>query len=378
MLRHIPYGRQTIDETDIEAVCRVLRSDWLTTGPGVAEFEGQFSRATSSPHTVAVSSGTAALHAAIYAAGISHGDEVIVPALTFAASANAAVYQGAKPVFCEVSADTLLIDPADVARRITQRTKAIVAVDYAGQPCDYTALREIADRHALVLIADACHSLGAAYNGQPVGSLADLTAFSFHPVKHITTGEGGMTTCADSDLSLRLRRFRNHGIDTDHRTRATKGTWFYSMEDLGYNYRLTDFQCALGVSQLSRLGGWVRRRQEIAERYDGAFAGSAALSPLRKAENRSHAFHLYVISLADPGRRAHVFDTLRTLGIGANVHYIPVHLHPFYQREFGTRSGDLPVTESAYEGILSLPMYPGLSDEDVDYVAECVLRAVSS
>jgi perosamine synthetase len=240
----MPYGRQVIDETDIEAVVQVLRSDWLTTGPRVEEFEQAVARCVDAPYAVAVSNGTAALHAAMYAIGVGPGDEVIVPAMTFAATANSVVYQGGTPVFADVEPQTLLLDPLQVAAKITPRTKAVVAVDYAGQPCDYTALRDIVEKHGVLLIADACHALGASCEGKPVGSLADLTVFSFHPVKHITTGEGGMVVTAHAELAARMRLFRNHGISSDHRQRHQLGTWYYEMTDLGYNYRLTDLQCA--------------------------------------------------------------------------------------------------------------------------------------
>ena len=238
----LPYGRQWLDEDDIAAVGEVLHSDWLTTGPKVGDFEQAFAGFVGAKEAVTVCNGTAALHAAMYAVGIGPGDEVIVPPMTFAATANCVVFQGGTPIFADVNSDTLLLDPAQVESRITPRTKAVIAVDYTGQPCDYDALRTIADRHGLTLVADACHALGASYKGRPVGSLADLSTFSFHPVKHITTGEGGMITTGDPELARRMRVFRNHGITTDHRQREKQGSWFYEMVDLGYNYRLTDVQ----------------------------------------------------------------------------------------------------------------------------------------
>jgi perosamine synthetase len=369
-----PYGRQCVDEDDLAAVLAVLRSDWLTGGPRVPEFEAGFADAVGASEAVAVSSGTAALHAAMFALGVGPGDEVIVPALTFAATANCVVFQGATPVFADVDADTLLLDPASAAARITRRTRAILAVDYAGQPCDYDTLRALAHRQGLALVADACHSLGAAYRGRPVGSLADLSTFSFHPVKAITTGEGGMVTTDDPALARRLRCFRNHGITSDHRQRAQAGSWFYEMVDLGYNYRITDFQCALGQSQLGKLPRWVARRQEIARRYDAAFADTPGVRPLARRAEASHAYHLYVVRVG--GDRGEVFRALRSEGIGVNVHYIPVHLHPFYRQRFGTGPGRCPVAEAAYERILSLPIFPLLSDEDVAEVAAATARSV--
>jgi perosamine synthetase len=376
----IPYGRQSIDDEDIRAVVEVLRSDWLTTGPKVAEFEESVARYVSARFAVAVSSGTAALHSAMYALGIGPGHEVIVPAMTFAASANCVVYQGGTPIFVDVASDTLLIDPKEVERKITPRTKAIIAVDYAGQPCDYDALKEIAASHHLKLVADACHSLGATYQGRSVGSLADLSIFSFHPVKHITTGEGGMVTTDQEEYANRLRIFRNHGITSDHRQREAQGSWSYQMVDLGYNYRITDFQCALGMSQLQKLPRWLERRQEIARQYDEAFAGIKGIKPLAVKSGIGHAYHLYVVRVSQDEtaiERGELFRSLRARGIGVNVHYIPVHLHPFYQKRFGTGCGLCPVAESAYEQILSLPMYPAMTDEEIAIVINALRSLIT-
>ncbi len=367
----IPYGRQSIDEADIQAVVEVLRSGWLTTGPGVEEFEKVFARFVEARHAVAVSSGTAALHAAVYALGIGPGDEVIVPTMTFAATANCVVFQGGTPIFADVDPETLLIDPDRIEDLITPRTRAIIAVDYAGQPCDYEALEGIARRRGLHLVDDACHALGAAYRGRSVGSLAGLNCFSFHPVKHITTGEGGMITTDDPELARRMRIFRNHGITTDHRERQARGAWFYEMTDLGYNYRLTDFQCALGLRQLDKLPDWNDRRREIAASYDEAFREMSAVSPLSVRPDVLHAYHLYVVRLQGVDRDV-AFQALRAAGIGVNVHYIPVHLHPFYRRRFGTGPGLCPVAESVYEQILSLPMYPGMSNEMIEMVIDSI------
>jgi perosamine synthetase len=374
--RLIPYGHQCVEEDDIQAVVEVLRSDWITTGPAVDAFEKAVAEFVGAEYGTAVSSGTAALHTAVYASGIKPGDEVIVPSMTFAATANAVVFQGATPVFCDVDAETLLIVPDLVETKVGPKTKAIIAVDYAGQPCDYDALREITDRNKLVLIADACHSIGAIYKGRKVGTLADLTVFSFHPVKHITTGEGGMVVTDNSQYRRRMAMFRNHGITTDHRQRVEKGSWFYEMVDLGYNYRITDFQCALGMSQLKKLPGWINRRQEIASRYDKAFSNLEPVEPLAVASNVSHVYHLYVVKLRDI-ERDKVFSSLRAAGVGVNVHYIPVYLHPFYRERFGAREGLCPVAEAAYRQILSLPMFPAMTDEDVDIVISAVREAVS-
>lgn len=411
----IPYGKQSIDEDDIQAVIEVLKSDWLTTGPKVEEFEQAVANFVGAKYAVAVSSGTAALHAAMFGIGIGPGDEVIVPPITFAATANCVVYQGGTPVFADVDPETLLIDPREVQKKITPRTKAIIAVDYAGQPCGYDELLSISKNHNIPLIADSCHALGALYKGRPVGSIADLTVFSFHPVKHITTGEGGMITTNNEEYAKRMRIFRNHGITTDHRQREQQGSWFYEMVELGYNYRITDFQCALGISQLGKLPQWLKRRWEISARYDDELSKIPGIKPLflrtdvlpaMKSYDLSpfplpfspssscsssvspspssilrppsslpstHAYHLYVVRIEKEKAgitRDEIFKKLRAAGIGVNVHYIPVHLHPFYRKKFGTYPGLCPQAESAYEQLVSLPIYSGLSNEKVAYIIE--------
>jgi perosamine synthetase len=373
----IPYARQSIDEEDIQAVAEVLRSDWLTTGPMVEKFEQAVAEFVGAKHGVAVSSGTAALHCAMYAAGVGPGDEVILPPMTFVATANAVVFQGGTPVFADVDADTLLINPTEVEKKITPKTKAIIAVDYGGQPCNYDALRAIADRHHLILVADACHSLGAQYKGRKVGTLADLTAFSFHPVKHITTGEGGMVMTDNAEYADRIRRFRNHGITSDHRQRTKDGTWYYEMTDLGYNYRLTDFQCALGLSQLRKLPAWVSRRREIAAKYDRAFADTPGIRPLKALQDREHTYHLYVIRLGRErleANRSFIFDSLRKNGVGVNVHYIPVHLHPYYRNKYREKSGDCPIAEKVYEEVVSLPIFAAMKESMVVETIDVVRR----
>jgi perosamine synthetase len=371
----LPYGRQWLDDDDVASVAAVLRSDWLTTGPKVAELEASFARATGAAHAVALASGTAALHAAVHALGIGAGDEVIVPAITFAASANCVLYEGATPVFADVDPDTLLIDPRSIEERVGPRTRAILTVDYAGQPCDYGAVGTLARRHGLAIIADACHSLGAADAGRPAGSLADLSAFSLHPVKAVTSGEGGIVTTDQAHLAQRMRVFRNHGIETDHRQRLDAGSFAYEMVELGYNYRLSDIQCALAASQLEKLGRFIERRRAIAARYDEAFASLAGIRPLATRPGATHAYHLYVVRL-DPERRAAdrqtVYRALRAEGIGVNVHYLPVHLHPYYRQRFSTGPGLCPIAEAAWERILSLPIFPRMTDADVDDVVTAV------
>ena len=379
--RMLPYGHQWLDEADIATVMAVLRSDWLTTGPKVAEFEHAFAETVGTREAVAVSSGTAALHTAMFALNVGPGDEVIVPAMTFAASANCVVYQRGTPVFADVEAETLLLDPAQVEARVTPRTRAVIAVDYAGQACDYDALRDITRKHKLALVADACHALGGSYKGRPVGSLADLSTFSFHPVKHITTGEGGMITTDDAELAHRMRMFRNHGITTDSRQREEQGSWFYEMTELGFNYRMTDFQCALGLSQLAKLPAWIARRRKIADIYDRAFADVPEVKPLRTKPEVGHAYHLYVVQLQLERLkvdRARIFAALRAENIGVNVHYIPVHLHPFYRQHLGTGLGNCPAAEKAYDRLLTLPIFPGMSDGDAIDAIEGVRKVVEA
>jgi perosamine synthetase len=366
----IPYGRHVIDDEDVAAVVAVLRGDWLTTGPFVGQFEEAFARFVGTEHAVAVSNGTAALHLTMLAAGIGPGDEVIVPALTFAASANCARYVGATVVFADVREDTLTVDVPHVESLITLRTRAIVAVDYAGLPCDLEELRSLASRHGLLLVEDACHAPGARYRDRPVGAIADMTAFSLHPVKHMTSGEGGMVTTRDPKLAERLRRLRNHGIGTDHRQREAQGTWRYDMSELGFNYRLTDIQCALGLSQLKKMPESLIRRKQIARRYRQAFASCEGLTLQAEPDDRENSWHLYAVRVRGndvEGRRQRVFDGMRAANIGVNVHYLPVYQHSYY-RALGYPSGLCPVSERAYEGLLSLPMSHALSDADQDRV----------
>ncbi|MFO1248310.1 MAG: DegT/DnrJ/EryC1/StrS family aminotransferase [Alphaproteobacteria bacterium] len=372
----LPYGRQEIGDADIKAVVEALCSGWLTTGPRVSEFEKAFAAHCGAKEGVAVNSGTAALHCAMRAINLKPGDEVIVPAITFAASSNAALYEGGVPVFADVEADTLLIDPVSVSMKITPKTKAIVAVDYAGQPADYDALRELARGRGIAIIADACHAPGATYKGRSTGTLGDISCFSFHPVKHLTTCEGGMALTQDADMAAHMRRFRNHGIDSDHRSREASGAHAYDMSELGFNYRLPDVQCALGMAQLSRLSGWVAARQRIAALYDAALAGVAEITPLKTHKDRTNAHHLYVVKLAAHVDRDRAFARLRAEGIGANVHYAPVYLHSHY-RKLGYAKGIAPVAEAASAKILTLPMFPAMTGSDVARVAAALQRATA-
>lgn len=377
----LPYARQTVTAADVEAVVATLTSPWLTTGPAVGAFEAALAAEVGAAHAVAVSSGTAALHAAMHVLGLGAGDEVVVPALTFAATANAAVFVGARPVFADVDPDTLLVGAAAVERVAGPHTRAVVPVDYAGQPCDYDELAPLAAALGADLVVDACHSLGGTWQGRPSGSYGRLAVYSFHPVKHITSAEGGMVTADDAADAARLRAFRNHGLDRDSHAREREGSWEYAMTDLGYNYRLSDLQCALGLSQLARLGEQLRRRREIAALYEEGLRDLEAVKPLAVRPGAGHAWHLYAVQLdleaLRVGRDA-VFAALRAEGIGVNVHYVPVHLHPYYRRVFGTGPGLCPVAEAAYARLLSLPMFPAMTDADVADVLTALAKVLGA
>jgi len=371
----LPYGRQAVTEEDIQAVAETLRSDWLTTGPKVNEFEEAFAAWVGARYAVTFSSGTAALHAAAFATGIGPGDEAITSPLTFAATANSVLYQGGKPVFADINKDSLTIDQERVSSVVNSHTKALLPVDYAGHPADLDALLEIAERHGLTVIEDACHALGAEYRNRRVGSITQMTIFSFHPVKHLTTGEGGMVTTHDARLAEILRKFRNHGISSEARDRQRKGQWHYEMVLLGFNYRLPDIACALGLQQLARLDSNLARRTQIATRYSSAFREIPGIIVPAVSPQVVPAWHLYPIRFElgqFTGDRAEIFRALRAENIGVNVHYIPVHLHPYYRDRFGYKGGEFPVAEAAYESLISLPMFHGMTDDDVSDVIGAV------
>lgn len=375
----LPYGHQSLDERDIQAVVEVLKSDWLTTGPKVGEFEEAFASWVGAKYAVSFSSGTAALHGAAFAAGLGSGDEAITTPLTFCASANCVLYPGATPVFADVCDDTLNLDPQQVSRKLSPHTKAIIAVDYAGHPAALDELREMAEANNAVLIEDACHALGAEYHGKRVGGLADMTVFSFHPVKHLTTGEGGMVATNDARLAETLRRFRNHGISSEARQRQDSGQWFYEMVMLGFNYRLTDIACALGLSQLGRLEANLARRRKIAAHYSRAFRNLPVRVPTVH-EGVMPAWHLYPVRLkleSLSAGRGEIFRALRAENIGVNVHYIPVYQHPYYRERFPSYQGSCPVAENAYEQLISLPMFHAMSAQDVDDVVHALHKVLT-
>ena len=367
----LPYGRQWIDEDDRRAVDAVLRGDWLTTGPTVAAFEKALCEYTGAKHAVAVCSGTAALHAATSGIGIARDDEVIVPAISFVASANCVLYQGGKPVFADLCPDTLNLDPTDVERQITRKTRAIIAVDFAGHPCEHEALRKLAEHHGIPVIQDAAHALGATCNGRKVGTLQRLTTLSFHPVKHITTGEGGAVLTDDQGLAKAMRSFRHHGIDFDLHARRQTNSWEYDIRTLGFNYRIPDINCALGITQLAKLDRWLARRRAIAAAYQDALGSLAMLQLPEQRHDCYSAWHLYVIRLNAETisvPRSRVFAALRAENIGVNVHYIPIPWMTHYAN-LGYTRGHWPVAESEYERAITLPMFPAMTDQDIADVA---------
>ncbi|WP_196230867.1 DegT/DnrJ/EryC1/StrS family aminotransferase [Salinispora arenicola] len=372
----LPYGRQSIVEDDVTAVTNVLRGDWLTTGPQVSAFEDDLARWTGGVGCAAVANGTAALHTAYAAAGVGPGDEVVVPPMTFVATASTAVALGAKVVFADVEEETFTLDPAAAAAAVTPRTRVVAAVDYAGHPADYDALRPALSGSDALLLADAAHSIGAAYRGQPVGSLADLTTFSFFPTKNLTTAEGGAVAATDPAVLERARRFRNHGMVRDRAQQRwpDEGGWHQEVPEFGLNYRLPDVLCALGRSQLRRLGEFLAARERLVRRYDEALADlPGVLLPTRRSWARP-AWHLYPIRVLD-GRRREVYDRMRAAGIGVQVNYLPAHLHPVFA-DLGYRRGSCPVAEAFYEQQLSLPLYPGLSDTDQERVVDALTAAL--
>lgn len=371
--RFLPYGRQTIEEDDIAAVVRVLGSDYLTTGPEVEAFEGELAAACGARYAVAVANGTAALHCAYAAAGVGAGDEVVTTPLTFSATANTVLALGGKPVFADVRADSLGLDPERAASAISPRTRAIAPVDFCGHPAALDELVVLARGRGLLVVEDASHSIGGRCHGRPVGAIADLTTFSFHPVKTITCGEGGAVLTNDPQLAQRARDFRNHGLVRDRaRLGREDGPWYYEVQSLGLNYRLTDLQCALGRSQLGKLPRFAARRAEIVRRYRAALAGEPRLQLMRDEPGVEPVWHLFAVQVRDAALRAPLFAALHRRGIGAQVHYVLVNDMPLYRR-LGHAPEETPVAHAASQRLLSLPLYPGLTDEDVDRVV-CAVR----
>lgn len=353
----------------------MLKSDWLTQGPKVEEFEKVLAKYVGARFAVSFSSGTAALQAAYFAAGIKKGDEIITSPLTFAATANAAIWQGAKVVFADIEEETGNLDPVEVEKKITKRTKVIVPVDYAGLPARLEEFRKIVRKRRLILIEDAAHALGTSYKGRRVGSIADMTMLSFHPVKSITTGEGGAITTNQKDFYERLLIFRNHGITKDKRKfrHPSPGDWYYEMQELGLNYRMTAIQAALGISQLKKINKFIAARRRIARSYDQALSGISGITLPSEPRGFLSSYHLYPIRLSEKfkDRRDKIFAKLRNAGIGVQVHYIPVYWHPYY-RKLGYRKGICPRAEEFYRAVISIPVFPTLGIKDQNYVVKCI------
>lgn len=379
----IYYGKQWIDENDIYAVDEVLRSDYVTCGPKTQELERSLEQYTGARHAVAVSNGTAALHCACMAAGIGAGDEVITTPLTFAASANCALYCGAKPVFADVEEDTYNIDPKSIEDKITDKTKAVVAVDFTGQAVKHREIREICDQHHLIFIEDAAHAIATTYNGVQVGNLADITTFSFHPVKTITGGEGGAVLTNSDELYQKIQLVHTHGITHDPvlmEEPVHEGPWYYEQIMLGYNYRITDIQAALIVSQMKKLDQFKARRKKIVKMYDEAFAQIPEIIVQKEIAESDTCRHLYIIRLDTEKlscTRREFFDAMSAENVQCQIHYVPVYWFPYYQK-LGYKKGLCPVAEEVYKGIMSIPLYPKMTDQDVSDVIHAVTKVVEN
>ncbi|MFC9541769.1 UDP-4-amino-4,6-dideoxy-N-acetyl-beta-L-altrosamine transaminase [Lysinibacillus sp. NPDC056959] len=373
---YLPYGQQWLDDEDIQAVVDVLKSSYLTTGPTIAEFEEAVAEYVGAKYAVAFSNGTAALHGACFAAGIGEGDEVITTPITFAASANCVRYVGGTVVFADIKEDTYNIDPLEIERNITSKTKAIIPVHFTGQPVHLDEIHAIAKKHNLIVIEDAAHALGAEYKEEKIGALSDMTMFSFHPVKHVTTGEGGVITTNNESYYKKLLQFRSHGITRDTKSIIKNdGPWYYDMQFLGFNYRMTDIQAALGISQLRKLDQFVTRRREIAQIYNEAFKNNECLFIPNQCVDGISSWHLYIIRLNLENisvTRKEIFEALLARNIGVNVHYIPVHTLAYYQ-ELGYKKGSMPKAEELYDAIITLPLFPKMSNKDVQDVISTVM-----
>lgn len=368
----IPYGSQWIDDSDINEVVDVLKSDWITTGPKIGEFEKDLCSYLGCKHAVAVNSGTSALDIAVGALNLPKGSEIITTPFTFVATSNSILYNGLKPVFADIQPNTRNIDPEDIRRKITDKTKAITYVDYAGHPCDITEIKEIADENDLLLIEDACHALGASYLGEKVGNFADITVFSFHPVKPITTGEGGVAVTNNPDLAKNMLLLRNHGIDKDSGERfGPNSGWAYDVKMLGRNYRMTDIQASLGISQLKKLDLYIEKRTEIARLYDEFLSEIEFVeTPIVKKEAKS-GWHIYTVLLNGIDRDA-FFTYMRNKGIGVNVHYIPIYNFTYYRNNFKIDNDMFPVTENVFKRIITLPLFPKMESSQLEYIIRTI------
>src|SRR3990167_1330221 len=378
MSKIIPYGHQSIDESDIQVVIKVLKADRITQGPEIDKFENALAKFVGAKYAVATSSGTAALHAACIACGITQGDEVIVPTLSFIASANCVLYCGGKPVLVDIYPDTLTINVEEVERKITKKTKALIAVDFAGHPAHWDKLKKLAQDHKLILIDDASHALGSKYRRKPIGSIANLTVFSFHPVKIITTGEGGAVTTNNRKLYEKILSLRHHGIIKNRGSSKKRGGWFYQINELGYNYRMTDIQGALGISQLKKIDEFIEKRREIWQKYNKSFDDIRGLTLPIEKKGSFCAWHLYPVRFNQEVLgidRKVIFEKLQTEGLGVQVHYIPIHMHDLYRKRFGYKAGDFPVAEQYYKEVLSLPLFPKMANAEINFVVKTLKDA---
>lgn len=378
---YLSYGKQKIDEDDIEEIIKVLKSDYLTTGPVVYKFEEKISKYVNSKYAVSFSSGTAALHAACYAAGIRSGDEVITSPITFAASANCILYCNAIPVFADINSETYNIDPGDIEKKITRNTKAIIPVDFTGQSVDLDAIKEIARKNKLIVIEDAAHAIGTKYKGKCIGSISDMTVFSFHPVKTITTGEGGMVTTNNEEFYKKLILFRTHGIikEKDLLISQDEGPWYYEQIDLGYNYRITDIQCGLGISQLNKINDFIKIRKELVKIYNEELSKIDGIIIQKEELFSDTSRHLYIIKLElekfKVGRKE-IFEALLAENIGVNVHYLPVYLHPYY-KNLGYNKGLCPRAEELYKAMITLPLHISMTKEDISDVTNALKKVLN-
>lgn len=377
-MQFIPYGHQCVDEEDVRAVVEILHGDWLTTGPTVSTFEEGICAYIGCKHAVAVNSGTSALDIAVQALDLPRGSEVVTTPLTFAATSNALLYNNLIPVFADIKRDTRNIDPDEIRRKITSRTKAIIYVDYAGHPCEIDEIKEIAEEHDLILIEDACHAFGASYHGKKIGTMADMTIFSFHPVKPITTGEGGAVVTDDPELAARLKLLRSHGITRNIKDMFGEGSeWAYDMVDLGRNYRMTDIQAALGISQLKKIDAFIKRRNDLAKVYEELIGDLPWLETPQCHGDVIHGWHLYTVLLNDI-KRNDLYRYLHQNNVGANVHYIPIYRFTYYQKHFPIDPRTLPVAEDVFDRIITLPLYPSMENRGLDYVSDTLKKAGST
>jgi perosamine synthetase len=378
----IPFHFADVGELEAQAAADVVRSGWLTMGPRTIEFEQKFASYVGAKHAIGVNSCTAALHLALDAIGLKQGDEVLVPTTTFTSTAEVVAYFKAKPVLVDVEAESLCMDPADAGRRITAQTRAVIPVHYAGQPCDMDAIQDMAKSHGLHVIEDAAHSLPASYHGVRIGAISELTAFSFYATKTLTTGEGGMITTDNDDMATRIRMMRLHGIARDAWKRySAEGSWYYEVLDSGFKYNLTDIQSAIGIVQLAKCDSMNTARGKIAARYSKEFSRERALQVPTVADDRTSAWHLYVLRLNLEEisiNRAEMIEKLKEKGIGTSVHFIPLHMHPYYQKTYGYRAEEFPVASKQYERYISLPIFPGMTSSQVDYVIESVINIVKA